>query len=277
MSLPALSAPNAPIDAFLQNVGGELQRVRASLEAAEAAFRDVGGTAWEDMAGDIDRRLRDAHATLDGARRGLTLCRPGQYVPLDLARLLRERAPQNAEAVLGLDRALGATVTADAEQVETALYLVRHSVELERGGHLSTELYQRGSGPRVFIRISGPGKFAREIRLPGRLNMPWTLFVDRWTAATGGGAVEAIEEQGLAFDFAKSPKRHGGDPRCEPAGNAVANALRRLMPWRAASGHYEGEYATEADMRRWYSQAAEAAVRHVREAQAALGTLSTRR
>lgn len=259
------------MNTFLQTISGELQRVRASLEAAEAAFRDAGGAPWEDIAGDIDRRLRDAHATLDGARRGLTLCRPGQYAPLDLARLLRERAPQNAEPVLGLDRVMGATVTADAEQVETALYLVRHSVELERGGHLSTELFQRGSGPRVFIRISGPGKFAREICLPGKLNMPWPLFVECWQAATGGGGVEAIEEQGLAFDFTKSPKRHGGDPRCESAGRAIAAALRRLMPWRAASGHYEGEYADEADLRRWYSEAAETAARHVREAQAAFG------
>ena len=259
------------MNTFLNTISGELQRVRASLEAAEAAFRDDGAAAWEDIAGDIDRRLRDAHATLDGARRGLVLCRPGIYAPLDLARLLRERAPQDAEAVLGLDRAMGATVTADVEQVDTALHLVRRSIDLETGGHLSTELYQRGSGPRVFIRISGPGRFAPEIRLPGKLNMPWTLFVERWTAATGGGAVQAIEEQGLAFDFTSSPKEQEGDPRCETAGRAVSNALRRLMPWRAASGHYEGEYATEADMRRWYSEAAEGAARHVRDAQAALG------
>jgi len=240
-------------DAF-DDLHAPLEGIRDGLREAHESLAQANEETFHERISGIDRQVTALYHRLEDCRRYLSIHRksvPTRYNP---GKLIKSQSGFMPMPVSHLPAKPAPALEGDTQQILDILRVIWANAKVTDDSHVTTALYVEGEGPRFAIGISGQGVFPDRYRIGKGFEISAAHLDERWHDATQGGYINEGDQLLtlvlLGDDYAPAPasdRKHFTD--------LLEQAVRKLLPWRSASGSYEEGLVHPDDTRLLYERA----------------------
>lgn len=212
----------------------------------------------------VDHLLGDACSRLGACRRFAHLFRSSNGGRYDPSQLLREVSGQVSASDTPHGGDFYQLYRGDSVQIRECLSVVMDSIDVQGARALSIA-YIASDHSHFALGIPSGGRFKETLSLDGHFRMEADDLEDRWSVATGGGAVQWSSNSVELYLEGDSPIPSSSENFRE-AGQLLEEAGKKLEPWRGAIGTFEEGFGTADETKRIYGDAVAIALEHVQRA-----------